>query len=394
MPAQRAGLEQYDVILAVNGCEVGKLSHDDVLSQLRQTANVEITYDRGSESTGAHSRGSVMGILTDGLGNPQPGESDIMVQLSRASKDVKIGCGIGTNAEGRVLVTDVVVDTLAADAGLLNMDEILSVNGKMVHTMNHDDVVKEMTDTLEVEMLIRRKDEEYGALRWQRPEMSDDRETVELTIDRESEEKGFGFGLGITNSGKHFITGKNASLDSCDISVHDEIIAINGEDVTSVDHAEVVRLIFATGLSLALTVLRDPTFDEEEADKFAAMDATGRDFFEVTLSRTDESASFGFGLGTTPQLTKVITSLTDELEANSELRIADIVEEINGTDVTQLDHEECVELVKGSGLKITFKIARTVVEKEGRDFNRRGSIRVVDPALAAEVEDNRTDSIA
>jgi C-terminal processing protease CtpA/Prc len=335
-----------------------------------------------------------MGILTDGLGNPQPGESDIMVQLSRASKDVKIGCGIGTNAEGRVLVTDVVVDTLAADAGLLNMDEILSVNGKMVHTMNHDDVVKEMTDTLEVEMLIRRKDEEYGALRWQRPEMSDDRETVELTIDRESEEKGFGFGLGITNSGKHFITGKNASLDSCDISVHDEIIAINGEDVTSVDHAEVVRLIFATGLSLALTVLRDPTFDEEEADKFAAMDATGRDFFEVTLSRTDESASFGFGLGTTPQLIKVITSLTDELEANSELRIADIVEEINGTDVTQLDHEECVELVKGSGLKITFKIARTVVEKEGRDFNRRGSIRVVDPALAAEVEDNRTDSIA
>ena len=46
-----------------------------------------------------------------------------------------------------------------------------------------------------------------------------------------------------------------------------------------------------------------------------------------------------------------------------------------------------------AGLELKLTIARTVVEKDGRKHQHRKSIRVVDPKLAAQVEENRTNSL-
>lgn len=374
----------------MNGTEVGELNHDDVLALLRETANVELLIDRGAETARQHSD---LDAVTDSLGNPQQGESDLMIRLVRKAPNERIGCGIGTNQESRVIVTDVVEGSVAETAGLKKNDEILKVAGKPARDRNHDDVVNDLTSSLDVALLIRRNDEDYGSLRWQRPHLSDNRETVQITLSRESAKDSFGFGIGHTNQGKHFITEVKPELEPFDLRVHDEIIAIKGEDVTGWDHNQIVDCIFGAGLELSLTVLRDADFDADEDGVDADVDVMGHDRFEVTLTRADLKSSFGFGLGTTPQLTKVITNLNPELEDKDELRVADIIEEINGDDVTSIDHDACVELVRSSGLKIVFKVARSVVEKEGRDHKRRASIRVVDPSLAAEVEDTRTDKI-
>eukprot|EP00038_Savillea_parva_P007488 m.170520 g.170520 ORF g.170520 m.170520 type:complete len:771 (+) comp13253_c0_seq1:87-2399(+) len=392
MPAHRAGLEPYDVILQVNGVEVGDKTHEEVLDLLKQTANVEIVYDRGAETAEQHSN---LHNLTTGLGTPGEGEVDVVVVLVRDNTSVPIGCGLGTNADGRVFFTEVVDGTLASVAGIQSMDELIAVDGNEVLSKPHDDVVAMINSSTKIELQIRRREQEGGELRWQRPELSDERETVKVTLERSSPESSFGFGLGHTNSGRHYITGKTKSVDEDDVRVLDEVIEVNGESVQDLPHADVVAKIFGSGLKLELTVLRDPAaFDNQEPQADATVDADGQDHFEVTIQRPNTESSFGFGLGTTPQLTKVITNMTEELEAKHLLRVADVIEEINGVDVTDMDHLATVDLVRQSGTSITFKVSRTVVEMEGRDMKRKGSIRVVDPALAAKVEDSRTDSVA
>jgi hypothetical protein len=97
----------------------------------------------------------------------------------------------------------------------------------------------------------------------------------------------------------------------------------------------------------------------------------------VKLKRNSANESFGFGFGSKGRSAKAVTNVTTESPADGNFRVGDVLVQINGIDVTLLDHDTVVKLVTSTNelaatVKRVRELARTVDQPPGAGEARVG----------------------
>jgi len=143
---------------------------------------------------------------------------------------------VGGAEEGRnVAIGSIVIGGVAHRDGVLKAgDEIISINDRNVMGASHQEVVQLMSQTGPmVSILVRRKR---------------DSDTYDVTLYREDSE---GFGFVIISCGVCALIGRiieGSPAHRCQrLHIRDRIIAVNGMDITSLTHPEIVNMIKESG---------------------------------------------------------------------------------------------------------------------------------------------------
>ncbi|XP_008399592.1 Na(+)/H(+) exchange regulatory cofactor NHE-RF3 [Poecilia reticulata] len=183
-PAEKAGMREMDRVVAVNGKDVDKCSHKQVVDWIRLCDNTCSFFVVDKDTDQMYKQGKVSPMLfweemkdsnsppsyTEALSLPAPAQTSMPVRdrteelkpkLCRMEK-TSAGYGFHLNGIEGVLgqyITEVVKGGAADKAGLENDDVVIEVNGENVEQSTHGEVVniiRRSGNTLE--MLVARQD--------------------------------------------------------------------------------------------------------------------------------------------------------------------------------------------------------------------------------------------
>lgn len=238
---------------------------------------------------------------------------------------------IGGSEEGRdIAVGSIVIGGVAHQDGVLKSgDAIISINDQNVLGASHQYVVQLMSQCgPTVSLLVRRRK---------------DSEAFEVTLIREETE---GFGFVIISCGLMCLIGRiidDSPAQRCQrIRVRDQIIAVNGEDITSMSHPDIVNMIKESGRSLRLKIVPS-------------------DCYSVELVRG--LRGFGFSIRGGAEFNGMplfILRIAPDGPAFSLLSVGDEIIEINSTSTSGMTHTEAVQLISQSGPQVRLKLRKNV----------------------------------
>jgi C-terminal processing protease CtpA/Prc len=284
-----AQLREGDIILEVNGEQVRTYVHSDLVTVLKRCPRGnQATFtllrhpqeygDYNGQETLPHYTGSADGYTTDGYtggpSNHHMVNDPFTVQEIRLMRQVS-GFGfriIGGKEEGSQATVGAIVPGGTADVdGRLQVgDEITHINGLSVVDAPHQNVISTMGEAAaqgEVVLKIRRKMPLPESLPPTHGEVGpvpvDEELPVppgvrEVQIDRPNIQTSFGFVLQSNTLRPgcmicRLVPGSPA--ETCGLlHVGDELLAVNGQDVSQMDHSDIVSLIKSSGMSIHLTV--------------------------------------------------------------------------------------------------------------------------------------------
>lgn len=238
---------------------------------------------------------------------------------------------IGGSEEGRdVVVGSIVIGGVAHQDGVLKSgDAIISINDQNVLGSSHQHVVQLMSQCgPTVSLLVRRKK---------------DSDAFEVTLYREETE---GFGFVIISCGLMCLIGRiidDSPAQRCQqIRVRDQITAVNGQDITSMSHPDIVNMIKESGRSLRLKIIPS-------------------DCYSVELVRG--LRGFGFSIRGGAEFNGMplfILRIAPDGPAFSLLKVGDEIVEINSTSTTGMTHTDAVQLISQSGPQVRLKLRRNL----------------------------------
>ncbi|XP_028292210.1 Na(+)/H(+) exchange regulatory cofactor NHE-RF3 [Gouania willdenowi] len=179
-PAEREGLKEKDRILAVNGKEVEKCSHEEVVDMIKEGGNKCCLLVVDKETDQMYQLGKVSPMLfweenketnsppsyTEAINFPSLSKSSTNVQAQeemlkpKLCKLEKTPAGFGFHLNGieglhGQYIKDVVKGGAADKAGLEDDDVVVEVNGVNVEQSNHNEVVSIIRNSGEsLEMLV------------------------------------------------------------------------------------------------------------------------------------------------------------------------------------------------------------------------------------------------
>eukprot|EP00039_Didymoeca_costata_P017965 m.331541 g.331541 ORF g.331541 m.331541 type:complete len:369 (-) comp16752_c0_seq1:113-1219(-) len=230
--AEKNKLTTGDRILLINGNAVDGMSHEDCTELIKQTQSAVMTIMRQTTLPMA----AIVASLT----------------ITRPKKNAPLGIHLGTKTDGSVEITEVVVNSLAAAAGVAKDDRILMIDGEFVDNKDHFEVV-EMTKNSTVNLTL---------LRLASPNM----ESVILnkTLTRPNLESGFGLVIASTDDGGVEVADTIPDLiaNKAGIQGGDRIIKINGKPTHGGTHDGFIKEI-SSNLTANLDIVR--IIDESEA---------------------------------------------------------------------------------------------------------------------------------
>lgn len=247
-PAAKAGLQRGDIVLAVNGTEVGLgSSFHQLLAGLEDGATVTLTVKRGDEEI----------TLTGTADSTQP----FFGILACGGRGMGRGHGFGFAVSGTpgAMVVAVVADSPAAEAGLQAGDVIVSVNGTALGAGNSlATLIAGMKPGDKVTLEIARTDSATATTANQ---------TVEVTLGENPESAGTPY-LGIHYGGHHFgfagqaltpgITVLEVVADSpaaaAGLQAGDIITAVDGTTINTPHELIATLAAYADGDNVTLTV--------------------------------------------------------------------------------------------------------------------------------------------
>ena len=366
-----------------------------------------------------------------------PTSGDIKtVTISRQSKSISYGFGLGTTVDGQDVVTSV-TEGGPADGELEVTDVIKAVNGEDAGSLSHQDIIDRIVAGTSVEITVLRarfKAEEKKAFNkrmtiskraptMQVQNRQDDLGTVmvpttgkkvTVSLIRGSNTVSYGFGLGTTTGNQDVVTSvaEGGPADGV-LEVTDMIAAVNGEDAGSLSHQDIIARIVADN-SVEITVLRAQQEAEEKKtfnkrmtiskraptmqvqnrqDDLGTVNiATGDvEHVDVTLVRPATNISYGFGLGSTTEGQNVVTKVTVGGVSHGELLVSDIIMEVNGEDALNKTHDEVIDMILNGTHSSPNAVSLLVKRAAGSTpYNKRASISKVKPGLKIQ---GRKDSI-
>ena len=196
------------------------------------------------------------------------------------------------------------------------------------------------------------------------------RNLLDLVILRDTEENTFRFRLGTSVDQEHLVTGvRNGGVITytagASLEIGDELLTINGVDVTTKSHEETLALVRGTDrLSICLARYGENMDNEQPNIGEDIVWPSGWDIgYTIQISRPNNESSFGFGLGRTDDGESVITTLAPGRNSQKLLRLGDVVLEVDGISTNTMSHEETIEKMLVSTVT-TLTISRRMAYDE------------------------------
>ncbi|XP_045853395.1 Na(+)/H(+) exchange regulatory cofactor NHE-RF3 isoform X2 [Meles meles] len=367
-PAEKAGLQDGDRVLRINGVFVDKEEHMQVVDLVRKSGNsVTLLVLDGNSYEKAMKKQVDLKELGQSQKEPSLNDKKLPSGMNEGAQTwtqprlcylMKEGNSYGFSlktVQGKkgVYMTDITPQGVAMKAGVLAGDHLIEVNGENVEDASHEEVVAKVKNSGSRVMFLL-VDKETDKLHAEQ-KIKFKRETASLkllphqprVVEMKKGSNGYGFYLraGPEQKGqviKDIDSGSPA--EEAGLKNNDLLVAVNGQSVESLDHDSVVEMIRKGGDQTSLLVV------DKETDNM------------YRLVQKGSPAE--------------LAGLEDE----------DIIIEVNGVNVVDEPYEKVVERIQSSGKNVTF----LVCGKKAYDYFQAKKIPIV--SSMADPLDAPTDS--
>ncbi|XP_022381848.1 Na(+)/H(+) exchange regulatory cofactor NHE-RF3 isoform X1 [Enhydra lutris kenyoni] len=414
-PAEKAGLQDGDRVLRINGVFVDKEEHMQVVELVRKSGNsVTLLVLDGNSYEKAMKKQVDLKELGQSQKEPSWNDKKLPPVVNEGAQTwtqprlcylVKEGNSYGFSlktVQGKkgVYMTDITPQGVAMKAGVLAGDHLIEVNGENIEEASHEEVVAKVKNSGSRVMFLL-VDKETDKLHAEQ-KIKFKRETASLkllphqprVVEMKKGSNGYGFYLraGPEQKGqviKDIDSGSPA--EEAGLKNNDLLVAVNGQSVESLDHDSVVEMIRKGGDQTSLLVVDKETDNMYRLAHFspflyyqsqelpngsvkeapAPMPAPAPP--EVSSSDTTEEVGdhkpklcwlvkgengCGFHLNA---IQGQPGSFVKEVQKGSPAELAgledeDIIIEVNGVNVVDEPYEKVVERIQSSGKNVTFLV--------------------------------------
>ncbi|XP_053296408.1 Na(+)/H(+) exchange regulatory cofactor NHE-RF3 [Pleuronectes platessa] len=404
-PAELAGMKDGDRIIRVNGTFTDELSHSVVVDLVRNSG-ASCTFHILNEAS--FKKGKAEGVnlskpqstsVANGVANPAPNPK--LCYLLKSGSEYGFSLRSDKSEPG-LFMTAVTPGSVADRAGVKANDRLLEVNGETVEDSTHDQAVDKIR-LAGANIMFLLADE--GTDRYYQSKRMKIEACLATTkylphkpriIKITKGPDGYGFLLREEpNQTGHFIRDidRGSPAERSGLKDMDRLVAVDGEDMDSCTHQQVVDKIWQSGKDCCLLVVDKDTDQMYGQGKVSPMlfweemkgsnsppsyteainlPATVQQASQVQVKEEElkpklckmerTSAGYGFHLkgiqGIHGQYLEVEKGgAADRAGLNDE----DVVMEVNGVNVEQSTHEEVVEIIRDSGSSLEMLVAKKSV---------------------------------
>ncbi|CAG5094812.1 Oidioi.mRNA.OKI2018_I69.XSR.g13885.t3.cds [Oikopleura dioica] len=280
-----------------------------------------------------------------------------VVEIKRKKKKDPLGFKVAyiPDRKGNVF-TAVTEGSISAQCGLLAGDRALSIDGKNVEKLDHQKFVDTLKKT--------KTNIKLGVIGYQVDPVNParDAEAADLGFKicvLKKEGKGYGFSLntnpGSTEGTSEHVLQKVApggAADKAGVSDGMHLIAINGVDLTSKSHAEIVNIVKKGGSTLVVKVKTGPKKEEDERSEMAESEiAAAKSVAPVEKASTNLHESFASCEAPAP-----ITASRSFSIKKLEKVLLLIIWAVNSKSIVGLSHSEVVSLIRTHQNHVVFLV--------------------------------------
>ncbi|CAB1448332.1 unnamed protein product [Pleuronectes platessa] len=370
-PAELAGMKDGDRIIRVNGTFTDELSHSVVVDLVRNSG-ASCTFHILNEAS--FKKGKAEGVnlskpqstsVANGVANPAPNPK--LCYLLKSGSEYGFSLRSDKSEPG-LFMTAVTPGSVADRAGVKANDRLLEVNGETVEDSTHDQAVDKIR-LAGANIMFLLADE--GTDRYYQSKRMKIEACLATTKDID----------------------RGSPAERSGLKDMDRLVAVDGEDMDSSTHLQVVDKIWQSGKDCCLLVVDKDTDQMYGQGKVSPMlfweemkgsnsppsyteainlPATVQQASQVQVKEEElkpklcrmerTSAGYGFHLkgiqGIHGQYLEVEKGgAADRAGLNDE----DVVMEVNGVNVEQSTHEEVVEIIRDSGSSLEMLVAKKSV---------------------------------
>ncbi|KAJ8253184.1 hypothetical protein GJAV_G00210040 [Gymnothorax javanicus] len=412
-PAELAGMRDGDRILRVNGTLVDQMDHSQVVNMVKSSGNT-VTFHILDKSS--YKQAKAAGV---DLSNPHPRPAQALPVMNgvagltpkpRLCFLVKAQSGYGfslktAQAEKGIFMTNVTAGGVAEKAGVKNRDRVVEVNGENVENATHEQIVAKVRASGASVMFLLVDEETDSHYRNKKLKLGAELAALNLLpnkpriADLTKGSDGYGFYLRADqNMEGHIIKDidRGSPAEGAGLRDMDRLVAVNGQEVESLGHEQVVERIRQCGESCSLLVVDEDTdkmykmagvspllyWNEERGPHKPltpppspkrstptpepvvtpphASEELATEDYKPKLCMLEKTASgFGFHLngiyGVPCQYLKKVVKGGAADRAG--LEDDDVIIEVSGVNVEDFSHEQVVEKIKSCGDSLVLLVA-------------------------------------
>ncbi|XP_068036675.1 Na(+)/H(+) exchange regulatory cofactor NHE-RF3 isoform X2 [Anomalospiza imberbis] len=399
-PAERAGLQDGDRVLRVNGVFVDKEEHARVVEMVRNSGNsvVLLVLDDAS-----YEKAQKEGVNLEELGQKastgqeqeqqRPPSTATAAPQPRLCYLVKEETGYGfslksTEGQKGLFIVELSSQGAAAKAGVQNNDRLIEINGKNVENDTHEEVVEKVKKSENHVMFLLSNEETDRYFTSQRMALSKESASLRLLplkprlIEIQKGKSGYGFYLRMEqNTGDHVIKDVNSGSPAAVAGLKDKdiLVAVNGERVDGLDHESVVGKIKQSEERTSLLVVdkeTDSMYKLAQISPFSyyykAQDSTPAKMEERVELHTEQKVNhkprickmvkgpngFGFSLNMIKNKPGLfITEVQSQGPAGrAGVENNDFLVEVNGVNVNNESYDKVVARIQRTGDRLTLLV--------------------------------------
>uniref|UniRef100_A0A6Q2YWK7 Membrane-associated guanylate kinase, WW and PDZ domain-containing protein 2 n=1 Tax=Esox lucius TaxID=8010 RepID=A0A6Q2YWK7_ESOLU len=164
---------------------------------------------------------------------------------------------------------------------------------------------------------------------------------------------------------------EGSPADRCGrLKVGDRILAVNGQSIISMPHADIVKLIKDAGLTVTLHIITEedphsgPSSEKQspmtQKHSPQAQPSPDFDYFTVELEKSVKGFGFSIRGGREYKMDLFVLRLAEDGPAirNGRMRVGDQIIEINGDSTRDMTHARAIELIKAGGRRVRLLLKR------------------------------------
>uniref|UniRef100_A0A8D0P1B6 Na(+)/H(+) exchange regulatory cofactor NHE-RF3 n=1 Tax=Sus scrofa TaxID=9823 RepID=A0A8D0P1B6_PIG len=426
-PAEKAGLQDGDRVLRINGVFVDKKEHMQVVDLVRKSGNSVTLLVLDGDS---YEKAMKKQVDLKELGQSQEsslndkklpsvmnGGAQTWTQ-PRLCYLVKEGSSYGFSLKTvqdkkGVYMTDIKPQGVAMKAGVLADDHLIEVNGENVEDASHEEVVEKVkkSGSRVMFLLVDKETDKYHSE--QKIKVKRERASLKLLphqpriVEMKKGSNGYGFYLRAGPEQKGQIVkdiDSRSPAEEAGLKNNDLVVAVNGECVESLDHDSVVEMIRKGGDQTSLLVVDKETdnmyklarispflyYQSQELPNGSVTEAPAPAPLEVSSPDTTEEVGdhkpklcrlvkgedgYGFHLNA---IRGQPGSFVKEVQKGGPADLAgledeDVIIEVNGVNVLDEPYEKVVDRIQSSGKNVTL----LVCGKKAYDYFQAKKIPIV-----------------
>ncbi|KAL4664627.1 hypothetical protein H8957_012962 [Semnopithecus entellus] len=412
-PAEKAGLQDGDRVLRINGVFVDKEEHTQVVDLVRKSGNsvTLLVLDGDSYEKAMKTQVDLKELgqsqkeqgLSDNTLSPVMNGGVQTWTQPRLCYLVKQGGSYGFSlktVQGKkgVYMTDITPQGVAMKAGVLADDHLIEVNGENVEDASHQEVVEKVKKSgSRVMFLLVDKETDKRHLE-QKLQFKREAASLKLlphqprTVEMKKGSSGYGFYVRACSEQKGQIIkdiDSGSPAEEAGLKNNDLVVAVNGESVETLDHDSVVEMIRKGGDQTSLLVVDKETdnmyrlahfspflyYQSQELPNGSVKEAPARTAASLEVSSPPDTTEevvhkpklcrlakgengYGFHLNSIRGLPG---SFIKEVQKGGPADLAgledeDIIIEVNGVNVLDEPYEKVVDRIQSSGKNVTLLV--------------------------------------